>query len=68
MEAERIALHQFSIAAAGLPKPSPEVVADAGYLSVYDNLKLRAVNRAWNRAHSESQVRPAVVLAFEQWN
>ena len=30
---------------------------------MYDYLKLRAVDRAWNRAHPENQVWPAVVLA-----
>ena len=63
VEMERIALHDLIITAAGVPKPSSEVVADAAYSSVYDYLKLRAVDRAWNRAHPENQVRPAVVLA-----
>ena len=63
-EAELIALHDLIIAAGGVPKPSLEVVADAGYSSVHDYLKLRAVDRVWNRAHPESQVRPAVILAL----
>ena len=46
VEMERIALHDFIITASRVPKLSPEVVADVGYSSVYDYLKLRVVDRA----------------------
>ena len=46
VDMERIALHDAIITASRVPKPSPEVVADAGYSPVYVNLKLRAVEQA----------------------
>ena len=51
VEIKRIALHDLIIAAAGVSKSSSEVVADAGYSSVYDYLKLRVVDRVWNCTH-----------------
>ena len=48
---ERVALQDLIIVAADIPKPESKV------------LKLKAVERGWNCAHPEYQIRPAVDIA-----